>query len=269
MSKYKLLALDMDGTLLNSEKKISPVTSQAIYDLLKKGVAVVLSTGRGLAELKDYSEELKPINYGILISGGMVYDFTKKKPVTRHPLDTEKALKLLEGANAERGMVHILTVEKSVVREEDIQNMKDFRMEIYQGMFDRVTTRCNDFEKFIRENEILKFNIYHRSPESRLRNVKRFENLNLTSEFAEETSLESSPKGITKASGLVELCEYLKINLEETIAVGDAYNDIEILKTAGLAVAMGNSIDEVKKIADFVTDDNDNDGVAKVIEKYF
>ena len=86
---------------------------------------------------------------------------------------------------------------------------------------------------------------------------------------AEKTALEISPKNISKASGLKELCDFLKINLSETVAVGDAPNDTEILKTAGLAVAMGNATAEIKNLANFVTDDNDHDGIVKVIEKFF
>lgn len=78
-----------------------------------------------------------------------------------------------------------------------------------------------------------------------------------------------SPANITKGSGLRELCEFLNIDLAETVAVGDAHNDIEILQVAGVGVAMGNSIDEIKKIADFVTLDNDNDGVAAAVDKLF
>ncbi len=65
------------------------------------------------------------------------------------------------------------------------------------------------------------------------------------------------------------MCDFLKIDISETVAVGDAPNDIEILKTAGVAAVMGNATDDIKKLADFVTADNDHDGIVKVIEKYF
>ena len=269
--KYKLLALDMDGTTLNSEKKITPKTANAISELSRRGVAVVLSTGRGLAEIADYKTELKFMHYGILISGGMVYDFFNSKPVTTHPLDTEIMLQLVDSAESEGAMIQLLTENDSLVREENILNMKDFGMEIYQDMYYRNCVRCDDFKKFIRENpgKVLKFNIYHRSTESREKNFKRFQEFDLGIAYAEKTALEISPKNISKASGLKELCKFLKIDLSETVAVGDAENDTEILQTAGFSVAMGNASEKIKKIADFVTADNDNDGVAKVIEKFF
>ena len=271
MNKYKLLALDMDGTLLNSEKKISSKTLQAITELSKSGVNVVLSTGRGLAELNDYKDEFKFLNYGVLISGGLVYDFKNKKSIAEHPLSEKQMLAMLESAKIENAMVHLLTLNESIANDSDIEQMENFQMEIYQNMFRENCRRCDDFEKYIRENvgKILKFNIYHRSSESRLKSFKRLENLDLTFSFVEGTSLEGSPKNISKASGLLELCRFLNIDISETVAVGDAQNDTEILKTVGLAVAMGNASDEIKKIADFVTDDNDHDGIAKIVEKYF
>ena len=269
--KYKLLALDMDGTTLNSEKKISPATANAISKLIKSGVNVVLSTGRGLAELADYKNELRLMNYGILISGGMIYDFFEKKPIISHALQKKILFELIDGAIAENAMIQLLTVNDSIVREKDILNMKDFGMEIYQDMYFRNCVRCDDFKKFVRENpeKVLKLNIYHRSIESREKNLKRFENLPVTFSYAESTALETSPKNITKASGLIEVCKFLKINLDETVAVGDAPNDLEILQIAGIAAVMGNASAEIKKIADFVTTDNDHDGVVKVIQKFF
>jgi Cof subfamily protein (haloacid dehalogenase superfamily) len=268
---YKLLALDMDGTLLNSQKKISPKTAEAILELSRRGIYVVVSTGRGVAELQDYKDELKFMNYGITSSGGAVYDFFNQKAIKAYTIPKEIAFEIINAGLAERAMIHILGLTKSVASETDIKNMPDFQMTIYQNMFDKICVRCDDFKKYVEENpdEIIKLNLYHRSPESRQKNFERLKHLNLTFALAETTALESSPKGISKASGLIELCNFLKIDIADTVAVGDAPNDIEVLKTAGIAAVMGNADDEIKKIADFVTDDNDHDGIIKVIEKYF
>lgn len=268
---YKLLALDMDGTLLNSQKKISPKTEAAISELSRRGVVVAVSTGRGVAELRDYQNELKFMHYGVTSSGGAVYDFFDKKPIKAHVIPVEIALEIIDAGIAERAMIHILGLTDSLMRGEDIINAADFQMSEYADMYDRICTRCEDFKKYVRENpqEIIKLNLYHRTAESRQRNFERLKHLDLTFAFAETTALESSPKGVSKASGLIELCEYLGLDIAETVAVGDAPNDIEVLKTAGIAAVMGNAADEIKKLADFVTDDNDHDGIVKVIEKYF
>ena len=268
---YKLLALDMDGTVLNSDKKITPRTKLAIDNLMKRGVAVVVSTGRNLAELTDYRDDFRAMHYGIVISGGMIYDFFNDKPVKVHAVDEETIYKLIDFGLEERAMIHLHTVSRSVAREEDIQNMAAFGMGIYQGMFDRICDRFDDPKEYIRTHpgEVIKVNLYHRDKASRDRNFNRIEPLNLSISYAEAFNLEMSPANITKASGLVELCDYLRIDLSESVAIGDADNDKEILQTAGLSVAMGNASDEIKRLADFVTLDNDNDGVAFAIEKFF
>ncbi|MBR6712802.1 MAG: HAD family phosphatase [Selenomonadaceae bacterium] len=268
---YKLLALDMDGTVLNSDKKISPRTKLAIDNLMKRGVAVVVSTGRNLAELTDYRDDFRAMHYGIVISGGMIYDFFNDKPVKVHAVDEETIYKLIDFGLEERAMIHLHTVSRSVAREEDIQNMAAFGMGIYQGMFDRICDRFDDPKEYIRTHpgEVIKVNLYHRDKASRDRNFARIKPLNLSISYAEAFNLEMSPANVTKASGLVELCDFLKIDLSEAVAIGDADNDKEILQTAGLSVAMGNASDDIKRLADFVTLDNDNDGVAFAIEKFF
>ena len=271
MSKYKLLAVDMDGTILTSRKKISPRTAEAVNELLKRGVHVVTSTGRGLAELTDYREDFRLMNYGILITGGLVYDFSKAQPIAIHAVNEDMMLKLIDFGLQERAMVHLLTLNSSVAREQDIQNMAAFDMEIYFDMFNRICLRVDDFKQYVRTHpgEVIKVNLYHRDKPSRDRNLERIKDLNLSITFTESNNLEASPAGITKASGLIELCNFLQIDLSETVAVGDGNNDKEILQAAGLGVAMGNAGDEIKKIADFVTLDNDHDGIATVIEKFF
>ncbi|MBR0261453.1 MAG: HAD family phosphatase [Selenomonadaceae bacterium] len=269
--KYKLLALDMDGTVLNSQKKISPRTKIAISELLKRGVYVVVSTGRNLAELTDYREDFGAMNYGIIISGGLIYDFFKDKPVKVHAVDEKTIFRLIDFGLETQAMIHLHTVHKSVAREEDIKNMSAFGMGVYQGMFDKICERYDDPKKYVREHpgEVIKVNLYHRDRESRDKNFERINKLNLSISYAEAFNLEMSPANITKGSGLRELCDFLKIDISETVAMGDADNDKEILQAAGFSVAMGNASDEIKKFADFVTLDNDNDGVAAAIEKIF
>ena len=269
--KYKLLAVDMDGTVLNSDKKISPRTKVALDELMKRGVYVVVSTGRNLAELTDYRGELKSMNYGIVISGGMIYDFFRDEPVKVHAVDEPTILKLVDFGLETRAMIHLHTVHKSVAREADIQNMAAFGMGVYQDMFDRICERYDDPKAYVHAHpgEVIKVNLYHRDKISRDKNFERIKPLNLSISYAEAFNLEMSPANVTKGSGLIELCDFLKIDIAQTVAIGDADNDREILQTAGLGVAMGNASDAIKNLADFVTLDNDNDGVAFAIEKFF
>lgn len=268
---YKLLAFDMDGTILTSDKKMTPATIAKLDELEKRGIYVTVSTGRGLAELSDYRKDFQAIRYGILISGGIVYDFTNKKSLSVHPVAEDLIFELIDAGIEENAMIHLLTLENSIASEKDIDRMPEVHMGIYQDMFKRICQRCEDFKVYVRNNpgKVLKVNLYHLTQESRDRTVERMKNSGLNLVFAEGTSLEASPTNISKGSGLVELCDFLDIDVKDCVAIGDGFNDMEILKTAGVAVAMGNARDEVKKIADFVTDDNDHDGVLTAIEKIF
>lgn len=271
MSKYKLLALDMDGTLLNSQKKVTPRTAATLAELANRGVYIVTSTGRGLIEMSDYHDVLRLMNYGVLISGGLLFDFVRDEPIAIHAVDDATILKLIDFGLEERAMIHLLGVRQSLAREADIQNMAAFDMSVYHDMFNRVCERCDDFKSYVRTHPgaIVKVNLYHRDAESRDRNLARMRDLNLSISFTESFNLEMSPANITKASGLVELCDFLNIDIAEAVAIGDADNDKEVLQVAGCGVAMGNASDEIKQIADLVTLDNDNDGVVAAIERLF
>lgn len=266
----KLLALDFDGTILDSAKRFPAETVQAIRELKKRGIMTVAASGRGLPELWDYKAELADFSYGILVSGGLVYDFRADKPLCRDCLDLELALRIIDLGLAEQAMVHILTTKKSAVLADDLTDMSRFNMGIYQGMFERISEPVDDMAAFARQHagEIGKVNLYHRSTESRERTRSRIKGLAVTADDAEVSSLEFSAQGISKGSGLKKLCRELGLELGETAAIGDAPNDTEILKAAGLGIAMGNATDSIKAIADAVTLDNDHNGVVAAIRKY-
>lgn len=268
---YRLLALDMDGTLLNSRKEISRKTMAAINDLVDRGVAVALCTGRGIAELQDYAAEFAVIPYGILNSGGCVYDFREKKPVYLQLLDDEVLFECLDAAARVRAMPYLLTVDASVAQEEDIRDVSIFHMGVYQPMFNRVATVVPDMVEFVKEHpgKNIKLCMYHRDVETRRMTREAITHLGMTLTDLETSSLEVSPPGITKARGLEVLCKYLSIPLEDTVAVGDSDNDLDVLEAAGFAVAMGNANESVKKICDVVVADNDHDGIAEVIDRFF
>lgn len=261
----------MDGTTLNSAKKIPAATTAAIDELARRGIYVVVGTGRGICELSDYKNELKSVHYGILVSGALVYHFPEKKPIAVRALKLDDVLELISAAKEENAMLQVMGVRDSVVSEYDIMHMDEFCMGVYQEMYERVATRTDDIEGYVKEHdgEITKINVYHRSVESRDRSYNRIKGLDVSIVFAEKTGWEVSPAGINKGEGLKALCAHLGIDPAETVAIGDAENDIGILQTAGLAVAMGNAIDSVKKVCDIVVSDNDHDGVLEAIKKFF
>lgn len=267
--RYQLIAFDMDGTLLNSRKQISEETRKAIRYAVRNGKVVALSTGRCLPELYEFLDVIPEVRYLICVSGGYIYDTAEHRFIYNNPLKTEDVKRILEVSRQEDCMVHMLN-DLSIVSKSDVSRMEEFHMAVYRPMYERVTTMVDDIYTYYEINlpQITKLNLYHRTETDRERTISRLSNLNIEVVRSEVTSAECSNKGVTKGTGLLQLCRHLSIEIEETIAVGDADNDIEILKTAGHGIAMANANEHVKKICPVVVADNDHDGCAEAIYKY-
>ncbi len=271
MSQYELIAFDMDGTLLNSQKEITPRTLAALKKAAAAGKQIALSTGRCRPELTDYTELVPGIRYFICTSGALVYDVHGKKEIYKKPLEPELVKSLLKISKEEGAMMHLLDAA-SIVQMDQFQNMEQYGMGVYKPMYERVVTAWDDlYEAYSAAPfPVEKVNFYHRDTEARERTKERIRKAGLPVLMvnAEKGSLELSAEGVDKGAGLQKLCEYLKLPLDKTIAVGDADNDITILQKAGLAAAMGNALPNIKKLADVQVSDCDHDGCAEVIEKY-
>lgn len=271
MSNYQLIALDMDGTLLDSRKQISPATLAALQRAVDAGKHIVLSTGRCRPELADYTRLVPGIRYLICTSGALVYDRQEHKALYRKPLDCDTVKNLLDLARQEGAMVHLLDAA-SIVQRDQMQHMDRYGMGVYQPMFKQVSTPWEDlYETYCAAPfPVEKVNLYHTSQPSRERTKARIQQMGLPVHQvnAESASLELSAAGVDKGTGLRQLCAQLGLPLEQTIAVGDADNDRTILAAAGLSVAMGNALPHIKQLADIETADCDHDGCAAVIDTY-
>ena len=265
-----LLALDMDGTLLKSDKTISVETLKALKEAERRKHKICLCTGRGLPELEDYKEELSFCDYGILLSGGLIYDFQNHQPLVVHPFDKELCEEIIDLIKDEDVMIYALGVDESTASRQDIANMPYFKMGIYQKMFEEHAHAVEDViaYSYAHSSELLKFCVYCPSIEVRNEIKKLIEYLPVSYACVEETSIEISPLGITKGDGIQVLASYLHIPLKDTIMVGDSENDLEALIAAGKSIAMGNATDSIKEIASEITLDNDHDGIKAVVDKY-
>lgn len=269
MNEYKMIALDMDGTLLNSSKEISKNTLRAIDMAFDAGKEVIFCTGRCLAELNYYIEQIPRLRYIVGLSGAFVYDIKEDMNIFTNKIPERDVKKILEASKKVDAMVHLLERE-SIVQKSNMENMKHFQMDRYIPLFYNVSTVVEDIYKFYFEEKptVMKLNMYHCSAKEREKTRRALADEKLILVNAEETSLEISAEGTTKATGLIKLCEHLGISLEDVIAVGDADNDLDVLSKVGLSIAMGNANDNVKKICDAVVSDCDNDGCVEAIEKY-
>ncbi|MDO4797702.1 MAG: Cof-type HAD-IIB family hydrolase [Coriobacteriales bacterium] len=270
---YKLLALDMDGTLLTSQKTVSAPTRDALERLAAAGTPIAYCSGRCFRELLDYPAQLPFVRYGVLASGAVVYDFNAQRTLDLHPLDAQVVEQTMAIADAEEHMTHVMSAAVSVVRPADIRRMDSFGMGVYQGMFEQICEKPDDLVQWVRMHpgEVVKLNFYHRDPAARDRNRERLaaSGLPLTLANAEQTSVECSPLGVSKARGLQTLAEYLGCTLADVVAVGDSDNDLAALEAVGMPVAMGNATPAIKHVARLTVLDNDHDGIVDVVEQLF
>ncbi len=271
MERPKLLALDMDGTLLNSRKEISPRTLRTLEALSAAGIHVVAATGRGPAEMTEILEQMPFMRYGVLASGAMICDFRRSDALRIRALRTEKIAACLDACLAGDAMPHFLTVRDSVVRADQVGHLADYHHGDHQAAFERICVRAEDMGAYARAHpgEILKVCMYHRSTDSRLRSLAALQGRDLCLTFAGKTSLEAVAPGLNKGEGLQALAAYLGLRMDECAAVGDDINDLEMLRMAGRSAAMGNAPEQVKREARLVTADNDHDGAAEAAEVIF
>jgi Cof subfamily protein (haloacid dehalogenase superfamily) len=263
---YKLIALDMDGTLLREDKTISTETKKAIQRAKASGVKVVLSTGRPMVGLNKYLKQLDLVteeDYAVSYNGALVQNTKTGEVLAKTPM-TQDDLKYLHELSKEvKVNIHFLTEDSCVTPkwnkysqvEVDINSIP---LEIMD--FDKVDSNTTIVKiMFIDEPEILSAAI-DKLPEDIYEKYTVVRSAPYFLEFLD--------KSVNKGTGVEILAENLGIKREEVICVGDAGNDIHMIKYAGLGVAMGNAFPEVKEIADYITLTNDEHGVAHVINKF-
>ena len=267
---YAIAALDMDGTLLNSHHETTPYTREVIRRAAEAGKVVALSTGRCMSELKDHVRQLDAIRYIICENGACIYDAKKMESIRTVPIPEKEVEFLLDLMDRYDAVPQLFIENQSYLRVDIKTDLTPYHMEYFRSVFEagsifdpQLFDRWRD-----RKRSVEKINLYMKNVDERAMFYKELEGHPLVAADSIGIGVEISAEGVDKGCGLRMLCETLNTPLECSMAVGDGGNDIEIIRTAGLGVAMGNAIDEVKALADVVTDDNDHDGAAKAIEKY-
>ena len=262
----KLIAVDMDGTLLRTDKTVDPQTSDDIRTAIEKELMVAYCTGRGTAEMRNTFRDLPMIRYAILTSGAVVYDCAEDKFIYQNGIVHPYIEQIVDIADRYSAMPHFLTDRESIIAEKDVSHMADFHMGIYQPMFQKIARRVKNMAaEGMRHKAISKINIYFRSVEDRNENYEVLKHLPLQVTLSENTTLEMTAPETNKGTGLERLANYLRIPISQTAAIGDNYNDIDMLKAAGFSVAMGNAAAGIRELCDYVTADCDHNGVGQAI----
>lgn len=259
MNNYKFIAFDLDGTLLTSNKQLTINTVNALKQT-SKHMIVSLSTGRCLAEIKDYTE-LFTLPYFICMSGAMVIDMKKDLILYENKIDNKYVNEILELTKHMDLMIHVLNKD-SVVEKHKIDKMEVYHMDAYKPMYKRLANEVDDIFSYCQAHDVYKLNLYCKNKEDREYCFKQLRHLPLTLTYSEETSLEINALNVSKGKAIQVLCKYLNIDINNTIGVGDGNNDIDMLDTCGYAAVMDNASDTVKQHANIILLSNDNEGCA-------
>ncbi len=272
MSRYDLIAIDMDGTMLTSQKVVSPRVAEALQAARDAGKLVVVASGRGISELTVYEEVAKTARFAVAANGALEYDFVARETLAQTPLCPEAVEMALDAAARYDTMLQVYVDGNPHVSPADAGRMGHWHMEAYQEQFKTTTTKVDSPASFARthRHELGKLIAYFTTAHERqvVHDALMAARIPANMLFSETTSLEFMAPGVTKGLGLSRLCDKVGVPFSRVIAVGDAYNDLEMLEQAGLGIAMGNANDAARAAADAQVADNDHDGVAEAIEKY-
>ncbi|MDO4731274.1 MAG: Cof-type HAD-IIB family hydrolase [Clostridia bacterium] len=265
---YKALAMDLDGTLTNSQKQITQATKEAVQKAVANGVNVILASGRpliGIYPVADALELDKIGGYILAYNGAHIMDYKTKEDIYRCVLPKEYYVEICDLAR-EYNVTALTYDYDSIVTE----NPDDKYVHIESFCNNNLPIlKVDNLGKHV-DWEVNKFLVV--GEPSKLKVAiegfkKHFEN-KLNVFFSAEYFLEVTPFGVEKASSLKRLLSHLNLSSDSLMAIGDGYNDIPMLEYSAFPVAMQNAYDKVKSVAKAVTDTNDNDGAAKAILKY-
>jgi Cof subfamily protein (haloacid dehalogenase superfamily) len=260
---YRLVVTDLDGTLVTSTHEITPRTLAAVRAAQQRGVRVCLATGRMWSSAEPYARRFGADPPAILYNGGLVYDFSKDTVLYRMPLEHEQARAVLEMLREFPSVVPHLYVNDLVYAAGPSELTEQYRRR--NGL---QVELVGDLVAFLRLDPMKILIIGTPNDLAAVLAQIRARALPVHAVFSEPTFLEILPQGSSKGTALEFLAPRLGIALADVIAVGDNLNDLEMIRTAGLGVAMGNAPAEVQSHADYVTATNDNEGLAVVIERF-
>ena len=284
---YKLVAIDLDGTMLNQYGIVTEKTKEAISKAQQKGIEVIIASGRPIDSIKTIAKEIKSEKYFISGNGAIIYDIPKEEIIYKNTLKKQKVLEIVKICE-ENSIYYNIYTEKEIVAKSLQCNVLYYHKEnafkkeeekthinIIDNVYDYIANREENIVKITicDKNETI-FNAITR----RLKEVEEIEILDVSHmsrkiirQGTEEIPIEYfyteiSAKNVDKWNAIEFLKEKMNIQTEEIVAIGDNINDKKMIEKAGLGIAMGQSHPEIKAIANQITNSNIEDGVAQALE---
>lgn len=265
----KILFTDLDGTLLNDEKKITPGNRAAIDEALEKGHSIVIATGRALSSALIQAKQLGLIKKGcyvIAYNGSQIYDTYHKKTIYSRTLSRELAALLF--AEADKRNLYIQTYNDThILTEHDSPELQLYAKTILMPY--RIVEHIRDAlieepYKFI----AIDLKDHQKLLDFQAEVLPKYAET-LDSFFSNDAYLEIVPSGISKGFAVQWMCDFLGIPLENSVAAGDAQNDITMIEAAHVGAVMCNAFPGIAEHGNYVTQaDNNHDGIAEIIHRF-
>lgn len=270
--KCRIIGFDLDGTLLNSEKHIAEHTREVLTRAVEQGIWILPVTGRPLGGLPKEVVEFPGVQYAITANGARIMEtqtggclYERLVPVKT----AEQIMKIFSDYDALREVYY---GGKGYAEAEEFSRVEEYMRSPQMAAYVRATrTPVPDILQLIREKgqDTDKvqgvFKIDEERTEARKR-LEAVEGIEVTGALS--NNIEVNAVGVDKGNAILWFADHLGIPHEEVAGFGDGNNDIQLLKKAGIGVAMANATDQVKAVSDYITGTNDEDGVATFIEKY-
>ena len=268
-NRYKLLVVDIDGTLLNKNGDIAAEDKKALAKAVDSGIQVSLSTGRVVQASLRFINQLSLDGYHMFFDGALVYNPTRGEEVYVEPISEELVRQMIDFA-------HLVGVDIDLYSATHFFAERETWATDIRRNFFRLEPTIVDFNKVWQKERIIKGGIVVSSAEEKNKAndfYLHFENSlsfswTTTPAYPDIDFINVVAYDVSKGKALKALASFLGIPLTEVIAIGDGVNDIPLLSSVGLAIAMENAPDELKAVADYITVDVDHNGVAAAISKF-
>ncbi len=265
----KLIALDLDGTLLCRDKTVCQETKTAMEEISALGVELVISTGRSLLEFRPYLEQLPMVHYAVTCGGACVVDCKTEEILGSSAMELGDVITVYEILKDSPVYFELFTQGKIFVPQDRLDN-QDYYMEFTNSPpLSNTRTGMENFSQFLKDltSPVDKIHMYFRDGQIRDTWWDAIAHLPLPILKTDPVDLEIAPNGVDKGTGLSMLAKRLGLEQSQVMAIGDSFNDEGMLRYAGVSVVMENGEPEMKALADFVTTTNDNQGVARVLRR--
>lgn len=274
MHKVKgIIALDLDGTLLNSNKELTHGNLAALEKAADAGYAIVPTTGRFYGGMPEVIKKLPFVRYAITINGAEAVDLHTGEVICKAEIPREQATQIMAYLDG-FPVIYDCFQGNAAYMTAELKNQIDIMASSphYRKMLHELRQSVPELKAFLRERDmdVQKIQFFTNQPQLRLELMEKlpqvFENIIVSSSVID--NVEINEKNAHKGAALLALSNHLGIPREKTFAFGDGLNDLTMLRDAGTGIAMENACEEAKQIAQAITASNDEDGVAQGIYQY-